>query len=302
MENEMRVFVTGATGFIGAQVVSQLIAAGHQVLGMTRSDAGAEALAAAGAQAYRAELGEVERIRAGAAQADAVIHTAFNHDDFGKFVESCEQDGRVIAAMGEALKGSDRPLIITSGVGIGERGHGESAVETVFNLEHRNPRIASELAGAAALEAGVDVRVVRLPQVHDTKRQGLVSYLIRIGREKGLAAYIGEGLNRWSAAHVSDVALLYRLVLEQGKAGERYHAVAEEGIAARSIAEVIGKGLGVPVKSIAADEAAAYFGWLGMFAGLDMAASSALTRERLGWQPTGPGMIADLTAMDYSAI
>ena len=296
----MRVFVTGATGFIGAQVVAQLLSAGHEVLGMTRSDAGAEALAAAGAQAYRAELGDVARIRAGAAQADAVIHTAFNHDDFGQFVESCAQDGRVIAGLGEELRGSARPLIITSGVGMGERGHGEAAVETVLNLQHRNPRIASELAGVAALEAGVDVRVVRLPQVHDTKRQGLVSYVITNSREKGVAAYIGEGLNRWSAAHVSDVALLYRLVLEQGQAGERYHAVAEEGIAAREIAAVIGQGLGVPVKSISADEAGAYFGWLGMFAGLDMAASGALTKQRLGWQPTGPGMIADLKAMDYS--
>jgi nucleoside-diphosphate-sugar epimerase len=296
----MRVFVTGASGFIGAQVVSQLIAAGHQVLGMTRSDNGATALAAAGAQAYRAELADVARICAGAAQADAVIHTAFNHDDFGKFVESCEQDGRVIEALGQELKGSSRPLLITSGVGMGERGHGEAAIETAFNLAHRNPRIASELAGAAALEAGVDVRVVRLPQVHDTRKQGLVSYLISNSREKGLSAYIGDGLNRWSAAHVGDVAELYRLVLEKGQAGERYHAVAEEGIAARSMAEVVGKGLGVPVRSIAADEAAAYFGWLAMFAGLDMAASSALTRERLGWQPSGPGMIADLTAMDYS--
>jgi nucleoside-diphosphate-sugar epimerase len=296
----MRVFVTGATGFIGAQVVSQLIAAGHEVLGMTRSDAGAAALASAGAQAYRAELGEVARIRAGAAQADAVIHTAFNHDDFGKFVENCAQDGRVIAALGEELQGSARPLIITSGVGMGERGHGEAAIETVLNLQHRNPRIASELAGAAALDAGVDVRVVRLPQVHDTRRQGLVSYLISNSRAQGVAAYIGEGLNCWSAAHVSDVAQLYRLVLDHGRAGERYHAVAEQGITARSITEVIGQGLGVPVKSIGAQEAPAYFGWLAMFAGLDMTASSTLTRERLGWQPTGPGMLADLAAMDYS--
>lgn len=296
----MRVFVTGATGFIGTQVVAQLLSAGHEVLGMTRSDAGAGMLAAAGAQAYRAGLADADRLRAGAAQADAVIHTAFNHDDFGKFAESCEQDRRVIAALAEALRGSARPLIITSGVGMGERGHGQAAVETVLNLEHRNPRIASELAGVAALEAGVDVRVVRLPQVHDTRRQGLVSYLIAHSREQGLAAYIGEGRNRWSAAHVSDVALLYRLVLEQGQAGERYHAVAEEGIAARDIAEAVGKGLGVPVKSLSAAQAGAHFGWLAMFAGQDMSASGALTKERLGWHPAGPGLIADLTAMDYA--
>jgi nucleoside-diphosphate-sugar epimerase len=292
--------VTGATGFIGAQVVRQLLAAGHQVLGMTRSDAGAETLAALGAQAFRAELGDVARIRAGAAQADAVIHTAFNHDDFGKFLESCEQDRRVIVALGEELRGSSRPLTITSGVGMGQAGHDQIALETVFNLEHGNARKASELAGAQVLEAGVDVRVVRLPQVHDTRRQGLVSYLIHNAREKGVVAYLGEGLNRWSAAPVGDVALLYRLVLEQGRAGERYHAVAEEGVAARDIAEVVGRGLGLPVKSIGAEEAGAYFGWLGMFAGLDMSASSALTRERLGWQPAGPGLIADLAAMDYA--
>lgn len=297
----MRVFVTGATGFIGAQVVAQLLAAGHEVLGMSRSDAGAETLAAAGAQVHRAGLEDLDRLRAGAAQADAVIHTAFNHDDFSKFAASCEQDGRVIAALAEALRGSARPLIITSGVGMGERGHGQAAVETVLNLEHRNPRIASELAGVAALETGADVRVVRLPQVHDTRRQGLVSYLIANSREQGLAAYIGEGQNRWSAAHVSDVALLYRLVLEKGTAGERYHAVAEEGIAARDIAEAVGKGLGVPVQSLGAAEAGAHFGWLAMFAGQDMSASAALTKARLGWHPAGPGLIADLAAMDYAA-
>lgn len=297
----MRVFVTGATGFIGAQVVAQLLAAGHEVLGMSRSDAGAETLAAAGAQVHRAGLEDLDRLRAGAAQADAVIHTAFNHDDFSKFAASCEQDGRVIAALAEALRGSARPLIITSGVGMGERGHGQAAVETVLNLEHRNPRIASELAGVAALETGADVRVVRLPQVHDTRRQGLVSYLIANSREQGLAAYIGEGQNRWSAAHVSDVALLYRLVLEKGTAGERYHAVAEEGIAARDIAEAVGKGLGVPVQSLGAAEAGAHFGWLALFAGQDMSASAALTKARLGWHPAGPGLIADLAAMDYAA-
>ncbi|NYE61556.1 nucleoside-diphosphate-sugar epimerase [Duganella sp. 1224] len=296
----MQVFVTGATGFIGARVVDQLLAAGHQVVGMTRSDAGAAALSAAGAQPYRAELDDVARIVAGAAQADAVIHTAFNHDDFGKFVESCAHDGRLIAAMGEALRGSARPLIITSGVGMGERAHGEPALETVLNREHRNPRIASELAGMAALEAGVDLRVVRLPQVHDTRKQGLVTYLIQNSREKGVSAYIGDGQNRWSAGHLGDVALLYRLALEKGRAGERYHAVGEEGVTARAIAEVVGKGLGVPVQSISPEQAGAHFGWLGMFAGVDMAASSALTRERLGWQPVGPGLIADLQAMDYA--
>lgn len=295
----MRVFVTGATGFIGSLTVSQLLSAGHEVLGMTRSDAGAAALIAAGASAHRAELGDLGALRAGAAQADAVIHTAFDHD-FSKFVENCEQDRRVIGALGEELKGSSRPLIITSGVGIGERANGEPAIETVFNIEHPNPRIASELAGHAVLDAGVDLRVVRLPQVHDTKRQGLITYFIALSRDKGAAAYVDAGLNRWPAAHVADVAVLYRLALDKGRAGERYHAVAEEGITARRIAEVVGAGLAIPVKSIPQDQAMDHFGWFGMFAGLDMPASSALTRERLGWAPVGPGLIEDLKAADYS--
>ncbi|WEK47500.1 MAG: SDR family oxidoreductase [Candidatus Andeanibacterium colombiense] len=296
----MRVFLTGATGFIGSHIVPQLLGGGHSVLGMTRSAAGAEALAAAGASTHHAELGDLAAIRAGAAQADAVIHTAFDHD-FSKFAANCEQDRQVIEALGEELKGSNRPLLITSGVGMGGQDDGGPALETIFNAGHPNPRIASELAGLAVRDAGVDVRVVRLPQVHDTTRQGLITYSIAIGREKGTAAYIGKGLNRWSAAHVADVAELYRLVLEKGQAGERYHAVAEEGVVARAIAEVVGAGLGVPVKSISPDEAADYFGWFGIFAGLDMAASSALTRERLQWNPTGPGLIEDLEAHDYSS-
>ncbi|WP_370677826.1 SDR family oxidoreductase [Pleomorphomonas sp. PLEO] len=295
----MRVFLTGATGFIGSHVISELLAAGHEVLGMTRSDKGAEALAAAGVAVHRGELEDVASIRAGAAQADAVIHTAFDHD-FSRFVDNCEKDRRVIGALGDELKGSDRPLIITSGVGMGEREHGAPAVETVFNLTHANPRIASEQAGNAALESGVDVRVVRLPQVHDTTKQGLITPFIGIVRERGFAAYLGEGLNRWSAAHVGDVAKLYALVLDKGRRGERYHAVAEEGISARQVAEVVGAGLGVPVKSLSPDEAPGYFGWFALFAGLDMPASSELTRQRLGWTPAGPGLIEDLEAMDYT--
>lgn len=295
----MRVFVTGATGFIGSRVVTQLLTSGHEVTGMTRSDAGAYALARAGASVHRADLSDIDAIRSGAEQADAVIHTAFDHD-FSKFVENCEQDRRVITALGETFKGSSRPLIITSGVGMGERAHGEPAIETVLNTDHPNPRIASELVGITALEAGVDVRVVRLPQVHDTRRHGLLTYFIAISREQGAAAYVGDGNNRWPAAHVSDVAELYRLALDRGQTGERYHAVAEEGIPSRSIAEVVGAGLRVPVISIPVGEATAHFGWFASFAGMDTAASSVLTRERLGWNPTGPGMIDDLNAADYS--
>lgn len=296
----MQVFVTGATGFIGSRVVGQLLGARHQVLGMTRSDAGAQALEAAGAQVHRGELGDLHSLRAGAARADAVIHTAFDHD-FSRFVANCEQDRRVIEALGNVLKGSDRPLLITSGVGMGEGAAGEPALETRFNTAHANPRIASELAANALLDAGVDVRVVRLPQVHDTRKQGLISPFIAISREKGVVAYVSEGLNRYPAAHVSDVAAIYRLALDKGQQGERYHAVDEEGVTSRAISEVVGAGLGLPVRSIPPKEAQAHFGWFGMFAGLDLAASGTWTQERLGWRPTGPGLIADLEKMDYSA-
>ena len=295
----MRVFLTGATGFIGSHLVPVLLAAGHQVLGLTRSDAGAQSLAAAGAEAHRGDLADLDSLRAGAAKADAVIHTAFDHD-FTKFVAACEQDRRVIEALGRTLKGSDRPLIITSGTGMGDAGLGQPATEDVFNVNHPLPRVASELAGRAMLDEAVDVRVVRLPQVHDTAKQGLISPFIAISRQKGVAAYVGAGANCWPAAHVLDVAKLYRLVLDKGRSGARYHAVAEEGIPARQIAEVVGAGLNVPVVSLSPDDAPAHFGWFAMFAGLDLRASGAWTAEQLGWRPTGPGLIADLQRMDYA--
>jgi nucleoside-diphosphate-sugar epimerase len=294
----MRVFLTGATGFIGSAIVPELLKAGHQVLGLTRSDAGAQALAAAGAQAHRGSLEDPDSLRAGAAQADGVIHCAFDHD-FSNFAANCQKDSRAIEAVGSALAGSDRPLVITSGTGMGAPGDGRPATEDVFNLDHPNPRSASEIAGAAALAAGVNVSVVRLPQVHDPVRQGLVTYMVAIAREKGVSAYVGDGLNRWPAAPVLDVARLYRLALERAQAGARYHAVAEEGVTARQIAEVVGAGLKVPAVSLAPEEAAGHFGWMAMFASLDMPASSAWTRETLGWSPTGPTLIADLKAMDY---
>ncbi|MGV7244007.1 SDR family oxidoreductase [Caballeronia sp. M23-90] len=289
----MRIFLTGATGFIGSALVPELIQAGHHVIGMTRSDDGARALEAAGAEVHRGTLEDPDSLRSGAAQADAVIHTAFDHD-FTKFVENCEKDKRAIAALGSALAGSDRPLVITSGTGMGSGQHGEPALEDVFNTSHPNPRIASELAGNALLETGINVSVVRLPQVHNPFKQGLISPLVAVAREKGVSAYVGDGLNRWPAGHLSDVARLYRLAVEAGNQGERYHAVGEEGITSRAIAESLGRGLNLPVASITAEEAAAHFGWMGMFVGLDMPASSALTQARLGWIPTGPTLIEDL--------
>ncbi|HWU74441.1 MAG TPA: SDR family oxidoreductase [Sphingomonas sp.] len=297
----MRVFLTGATGFIGSRIVPELLAAGHEVLGLTRSDAGARALEAAGVQVHRGDLEHPDTLRAGADQADAVIHTAFDHD-FSNFLANCEKDRRVIEAMGEALKGSDRPLLITSGTGIGNPESGGPATEDVLNRNHPNPRAASELAGQILLDAGVNLVSMRMPQVHDPVKQGLVSPFIELSKAKGAVAYIGEGLNRWPAAHVLDVAKLYVLAVERSAPGARYHAVAEEGIPVRDIAGVVGAGLNLPVVSLTPEEAPAHFGWLSMFAGLDLPASSAKTRELLGWNPTGPGMIDDLKAMDYSAV
>ena len=299
----MRVFLTGATGFIGSAIVPELLNAGHKVLGLTRSDAGAQSLIAAGAEVHRGNLEDLESLRSGAAHSDGVIHCAFDHsafgNDFSKFAEVCEKDKRAIEALGDALRGSERPLVITSGTGMGNAAPGQPATEDHFDPNHPNPRKGSEVAGASVAERGVNVSVVRLPQVHDTVKQGLITYAVQVAREKGASAYIGEGLNRWPAAHVLDVAHLYRLALEKHEAGSRYNAVAEEGIPMREIAEVLGRSLKVPVVSISQDEAPVHFGWLAMFASFDMPASSAQTRQRLGWRPTGPGLIADLEEMRW---
>jgi nucleoside-diphosphate-sugar epimerase len=294
----MRIFLTGATGFIGSALVPELINAGHRVIGTARSDAGAAALAAAGAEVHRATLEEPSGLAAGIADADAVIHTAFDHD-FSRFVENCEKDRRVIEALGNALAGSDRPLVITSGTGMGSPGQGQMATEDVFNVNHPNPRILSEQAGNALLATGVNVSVLRLPQVHNPLKQGLISPLIAIAREKGVSAYIGDGSNRWPAGHLDDVARLYRLAVERAEPGARYNAVAEEGIEARAIAEALGRGLKLPVVSIAPDQAAQHFGGMATFVALDMPASSSQTQKKLGWKPVGPGLIADLDEMRY---
>jgi nucleoside-diphosphate-sugar epimerase len=295
----MRIFLTGATGFIGSAIVPELIDAGHQVIGVTRSDSGAKALEDAGARVYRGTLENADELARGAADADAVIHTAFDHD-FSRFIDNCAKDARVIAALGRVLAGSDRPLVITSGTGIGMGEHGEPASEDVFNARHPNPRIASEIAGNALLDAGVNVSVMRLPQVHNPYRQGLISPLIDVAREKGVCAYVGDGSNRWPAGHLSDVARLYRLAVEKAQRGARYHAVAEEGVSAREISESLGRGLKLPVVAITPEEAQAHFGWLAMFVALDMPASSALTRARLGWRPARPTLIADLDEAKFA--
>ncbi len=293
----MRIFLTGATGFIGSKIIPELLEAGHQVLGLTRSDAGARQLTTAGVEVHRGDLEDPTTLRRGAEKADAVIHCAFDHD-FSRFVENCQKDKRNIEAIGEALVGSKRPLIVTSGTGMGSRGPGKLASEDVYDATHANPRKISEETGAAVAARGVNVSYVRLPQVHDTKKQGLISPLIEISRAKGRVAYVGEGMNRWPAAHVSDVARLYKLAIERAEPGARYNAVGEEGVTTKDISEALGRSLKLPVVSLDGDEVAAHFGWMAMFAGVDMPASNAITRKKLGWTPVGPGLIADLDRLE----
>lgn len=291
----MRVFITGATGFIGSALTKELIAAGHQVIGLCRSADKAPALAAAGAEVYEGSLENTDGLKDGVSRSDGVIHLAFNHD-FSRFQQNCEDDRRVIEALGAMLKGSKRPLLITSGTAIANSAPGQPAMED-GEASAMIPRAASEQAALALAADGLNVSIVRLPQVHDTEKQGLVTYAVQISREKGACVYIGDGQNRWPAAPVADVARLYRLAIEKAERGARYHAVAEEGVSMRDIMNVLGRRLDLPVKSITPEEAQAWYGWLAMFAMRDLPASGAQTRKRLGWEPKGPTLLADLAAL-----
>jgi nucleoside-diphosphate-sugar epimerase len=292
----MRVFVTGATGFIGSAIVRELIEAGHEVLGLARSDAGAKSLLDAGAKVHRGDLEDLESLRSGAAVSDGVIHTAFNHD-FSNYGPAAEADRLAIETLGGALASSDRTLLVTSGTLLAQR---EGPLATEEDAPNLNFPRKSEEAALALEERGVRVSVVRLPpSVHGNGDHGFVPHLISVAREKGVSAFIGDGLNRWSAVHRLDAARLYRLALEKSLGAARYHGVADEGIPAREIAEVIGRHLNVPVVGKSQEQAADHFGWIGRFFGMDGPASSVLTQERLGWRPDQPGLIADLDAQHY---
>tara|TARA_R110002020_G_scaffold143867_11_gene316669 strand:- start:751 stop:1653 length:903 start_codon:yes stop_codon:yes gene_type:complete len=287
----MRIFVTGATGFVGSALVPELIRSGHQVTGLVRSVASSEALIAAGAQVHRGDLADGDSLREAAALSDGVIHTAFNHD-FSNFAASAEVDRQAIEAIGRALEGSPRPFVITAGLPIMTgRPATEADVETSPGQSpRRSEQIAMEL-----IARGVNASVVRMAQVHDQHRQGFATHMMAIAREKGVSAYVGGGLNRWAAVHRADAAVLYRLALERGTAGARYHAVGEEGISLRAIAEAIGRRLRVPSVEMTLEEAIVHFGPLSRPISMDAPASSALTRSKLGWSPTErAGFLADI--------
>ena len=291
----MRVFVTGATGFVGSALVPELIGAGHTVLGMTRSEQGAEALRKAGADVHHGTIEDTASLKAGASQADAVIHLAFNHD-FSRMQASCAEDQRAIKAMGETLAGSGRPLIGTAGVLVDNLTTGKPFDEDDTKPASQFPRLSEE-ATLATVEQGVRGMVVRLSQIHDTHKQGLVSFLIQIALAKKVVAYVGDGSNRWAAAHLSDTARLYRLALEQGEAGSKWHAVGEPGVSAKDIAHALGRRFNLPTVSISPEEAASHFGSLAHFLTFDSPTANTKTRERLGWEPTGRSLIEDLNQL-----
>jgi nucleoside-diphosphate-sugar epimerase len=291
----MRVFITGAAGFIGTATTRELIANGHQVVGLARSDDNARALENLGAEVHRGALEDLDSLRKGAKKTDGTIHLAFIHD-FSKFAENGQIDKHAIEAMGEALAGSHKPFIVTSGTLFVAPGRIATEEDPVMP---GLPRV-SETAGLAFAARGVRAMAVRLPQVHGGDgRCGLVNWVLNIAREKGVSAYVGDGANRWSGAHRLDVARLYRLALEKGVAGKSYHAVADEGVTVRDIAEIVGRHLELPVASIAPEKASEHFGMMAPFVGRDGAASSALTRQWLGWKPTQIGLIADISRPGY---
>ena len=296
----MRVFVTGASGWIGSALVAELMAAGHQVLGLVRSDDAAAALSATGAEVRQGSMEDLECLRGGALEADGVVHTAFNHD-FSKHAENCELDRRAIEALGAALEGSHRPLLVTSGLALQATGRVFTENDLPVSASPAYPRV-SEITAIALAARGINAAVVRLPpSVHGHGDHGFIPMLVAIARAKGLSAYVGNGLNRWPAVHRLDAAQLFRLALEKGVAGAKYHGVADEGVPFKEIAAIIGRRLDVPVVAKPSAEAAEHFGWMAQFAAMDLPASAAATQNLLGWHPTRPGLIADIDHPSYFA-
>ena len=290
----MRVFVTGATGFIGSYLVPELIGAGHTVVGLCRSNKGADALSRAGAKVVRGDVNDLDCLRSAARTSDGIIHAAFDHAPAGQQRNSA-QDRCAVRALGAALAGSDRPLVVTSGTGLVRSRDGRPARETDVHLTSADhPRAATEEAADDLIADGQRVMLMRLSQVHDTRRQGRISWHIDLARQQRRVAFVGDGSNRVAAVHVSDAVRLYRLALERGEAGERYHAVAEQGVTLRAIAEAIGAALHLPVAPVTPEQAPSYFGWMAPLAMADMPASAAITRQRLGWEPNGASLIDDL--------
>lgn len=294
----MHIFITGGSGFVGSAIIKELIRAGHEVTGLARSEGASKILMEAGAKIHMGRLEDLEGLSKAVEKADGVIHTAFNHD-FSNFKANCEIDRQVILSIGRALAASDRPFVITSAIGVLQKGRVTEETLLYYGPEG-HLRGASEAAADLVVKMGVKASVIRLaPTVHGEKDHNFIPSLIQLAKAKGVSGYIGEGENCWPAVHRDDVASLYRLVLEKGKAGDRFHAVAEEGIPFREIALAIGKGLNMPVIRISMEKASEHFGWFANFAQLDISASSKITRGKLGWQPTGVGLIQELGMSHY---
>jgi nucleoside-diphosphate-sugar epimerase len=292
----MRVFITGASGFIGSAITEELVQNGHQVSGLTHSNEGAAKLEKAGVKVYRGDINDLESLRPGVTAADGVIHLAYMHG-FDRIGEAGEQEVRAIQNMGALLKNTRKPFLVTSVAAMGIAKPGALGTEDHFDQHQQNPRLATEIAAESVSKQNVKVSIVRIPQVHNIHKFGIITSLIQIAKNKGISAYVDKGDNRWAASHITDVAKVYRLVLEKNEPG-RYHAVAEEGISMKQIAETIGQTLNLPVKQLSEDEAKNHFGPFAMFVNFDMSASSKITQEKLNWKPSGPRLLEDIKSID----